>query len=266
MKLNEFVSAYYRCSFPTRLYRAAIEYYRDNSQSTRCNFFLEEMVRKNDYTLCRDDIHYMSEIANEVFPELFEAFLVLLAIANSMGTVASAGVGVAEKLCAFVMLVPSAYMQAMSAFVAQNIGAGREDRARRALWCGVASSVAAGLVMAWAGFFHGDLLSAIFAEDARVVSAGWEYLKAYSIDCLLTSFLFCFMGYFNGRGETMFVMVQGFAGAFGVRLPVALVMSRLLPESLFALGLSTPSSTAVQIVLCVIWYLRRQRKPSALCE
>ena len=194
------------------------------------------------------------------------SFLVLLAIANSMGTVASAGVGVAEKLCAFVMLVPSAYMQAMSAFVAQNIGAGREDRARRALWCGVASSVAAGLVMAWAGFFHGDLLSAIFAEDARVVSAGWEYLKAYSIDCLLTSFLFCFMGYFNGRGETMFVMVQGFAGAFGVRLPVALAMSRLLPESLFALGLSTPSSTAVQIVLCVIWYLRRQRKPSALCE
>ena len=75
MKLNEFVSAYYHCSFPARLNRAAIAYYRDNSQSTRCYFFLEEMLRKNDYTLCHDDIHYMSEIANEVFPELFEAFL-----------------------------------------------------------------------------------------------------------------------------------------------------------------------------------------------
>lgn len=49
-------------------------------------------------------------------------FLVIIAIANSMGTIPSAGVGVAEKLCAFVMLVPSAYMQSMSAFVAQNIG------------------------------------------------------------------------------------------------------------------------------------------------
>jgi hypothetical protein len=75
MKLNEFVSAYYHCSLPARLNRTAIEYYRYNSQSARCYFFLEEMVRKNDYTLCRDDIHFMSEAANEIFPELFEAFL-----------------------------------------------------------------------------------------------------------------------------------------------------------------------------------------------
>ena len=75
MKLNEIVSAYYNCSFPAKLNRAAIEYYRDNSQSARCYFFLEEMVRKNDYTLHRDDIQFMSEASKEVFPELFEAFL-----------------------------------------------------------------------------------------------------------------------------------------------------------------------------------------------
>lgn len=194
------------------------------------------------------------------------SFLVLIAIANSMGTIASAGVGVAEKLCAFVMLVPAAYMQSMSAFVAQNVGAGREDRARKALWCGVASSFAAGIVMAWAGFFHGDVLSGIFAEDAQVIAAAWEYLKAYAIDCLLTSFLFCFTGYFNGRGETLFVMVQGFVGAFGVRLPMALLMSRLLPGSLFALGLSTPASTVVQILLCGVWYLRQRKASTMLLE
>ena len=52
------------------------------------------------------------------------SFLVILAIVNSLGLTASAGVGVAEKLCGFIMLVPSAFMQSMSAFVAQNIGAG----------------------------------------------------------------------------------------------------------------------------------------------
>ena len=75
MKLNEIISAYYNCSFPAKLNRAAIEYYRDNSQSTRCYFFLEEMVRNNNYTLHRDDIQFMSEASKEVFPELFEAFL-----------------------------------------------------------------------------------------------------------------------------------------------------------------------------------------------
>lgn len=187
------------------------------------------------------------------------SFLVIIAIANAMGVVASAGVGVAEKLCAFVMLVPSAYMQSMSAFVAQNIGAGREDRARKALWTGIFSSLVAGVVMAWAGFFHGDVLAGFFAEDPAVVLAGWEYLKAYAIDCLLTSFLFCFIGYFNGHGQTLFVMLQGFIGAFGVRLPVALVVSSL-GGSLFHLGLSTPASTLVQILLCLGFYQYHKRK------
>jgi len=187
------------------------------------------------------------------------SFLVITAIANAMGVVASAGVGVAEKLCAFVMLVPSAYMQSMSAFVAQNIGAGREDRARKALWTGVLSSLAAGALMFWTAFFHGDFLTGIFAEDPAVILAGWEYLKAYAIDCLLTSFLFCFIGYFNGHGQTLFVMLQGFAGAFGIRLPVALLVSSL-SGSLFHLGLSTPASSFVQIVLCMGYYLWNKRK------
>lgn len=189
------------------------------------------------------------------------SFLVVIAIANAMGVTASAGVGVAEKLCAFVMLVPSAYMQSMSAFVAQNIGAGREDRARRALWIGVTSSLACGAVMAWGAFFHGDLLAGLFAADAAVVAAAWEYLKAYAIDCLLTSFLFCFVGYFNGRGQTLFVMAQGFLGAFGVRLPVALLVSRRA-GSLFHLGLSTPASTVVQIVLCLVWFFKKEHAKS----
>ena len=192
------------------------------------------------------------------------SFLAIIAIANAMGTIASAGVGVAEKLCAFVMLVPSAYMQSMSAFVAQNIGAGREDRARRALLCGILSSFAAGLLMGWAAFFHGDVLAGLFAEDGAVIAAAWEYLKAYAIDCLLTSFLFCFIGYFNGCGRTVFVMVQGFVGALGVRLPVAFLMSRVSPGSLFHLGLSTPASTVVQILLCGGYFLYFGRKREKL--
>ena len=188
------------------------------------------------------------------------SFLVITAIANDMGVVSSAGVGVAGRLCAFIMLVPSAYMQAMSAFVAQNIGAGKEKRAREALWCGVLSSVAVGVVMFWVAFFHGDLLSAIFAEDPAVIAAAAEYLKAYAIDCLQTSFLFCFLGYFNGCGQSFFVMVQGIISAFGVRLPVAILMSKIAAGSLFWLGMAIPASSAVQIILCLAALQHRKRK------
>ena len=226
--------------------------------------------RKLPFALTRADIRFDREITGRILrlgsPVALQdllvslSFLAIIAIANAMGTVASAGVGVAEKMCAFVMLVPSAYMQSMSAFVAQNIGAGREDRARRALACGIASSVAAGLLMGWAAFFHGDVLAGLFARDTAVIAAAWEYLKAYAIDCLLTSFLFCFTGYFNGCGQTVFVMVQGFAGALGVRLPMAFLMSRVSPGSLFHLGLSTPASTVVQIALCGGYFLRRRKR------
>lgn len=226
--------------------------------------------RKLSFALTRADIRFDREVTGRILrlgsPVALQdllvslSFLAIIAIANAMGTVASAGVGVAEKLCAFVMLVPSAYMQSMSAFVAQNIGAGREDRARRALACGIASSVAAGLLMGWAAFFHGDVLAGLFARDAAVITAAWEYLKAYAIDCLLTSFLFCFTGYFNGCGQTVFVMVQGFAGALGVRLPMAFLISRVSPGSLFHLGLSTPASTVVQIALCGGYFLRRRKR------
>lgn len=183
------------------------------------------------------------------------SFLVILAIVNSMGLVASAGLGIAEKLCAFVMLVPSAYMQSMSAFVAQNAGAQKMNRARKALICGIGTSLLAGIVMGYLSFFHGNLMAGIFADpgETAVIGAAADYLRAYAIDCLLTSFLFCFLGYFNGCGKTLFVMAQGIIGAFAVRIPVSYFASKAAGATLFSIGLATPASSAVQILLCTVY-------------
>lgn len=188
------------------------------------------------------------------------SFLVIIAIVNSMGVIASAGVGVAEKLCGFIMLVPSSFMQSMSAFVAQNMGAKKPERANKALVCGIGTSVLAGCLLFYLGFFHGDLLSAIFSKDAEVIAASADYLKAYAIDCLFTAFMFCFVGYFNGCGQTFFVMLQGIIGAFCVRIPVAFLISHMADVTLFRLGLATPCSTIVQIVLCVGYFMISKRK------
>lgn len=192
------------------------------------------------------------------------SFLFIIAIVNSLGLTESAGVGVAEKLCGFLMLVPSAYMQAMSAFVAQNIGAHKPERAKRALLYGVASSFAAGAVMFYFTFFHGALLAGIFAKDMPIILAATEYLKAYGIDCLLTAFLFCFIGYCNGCGNTTFVMLQGIIGAFGVRLPVSWFVSRMEGATLFHIGLATPASTLVQIMLFGGFFFWKSRKEKAI--
>lgn len=192
------------------------------------------------------------------------SFLVLLAIVNNISLTASAGVGVAEKVCAFIMLVPSAFMQSMSSFVAQNIGASKPDRAKKALIYGISVSFVFGVVMFLMTFFHGDLMAAVFSNDPQAVADGFDYLKAYAIDCMLTCFLFCFIGYYNGLGKTTFVMIQGIIGAFCMRIPVAFLMSRISDGSLFLIGLATPCSTVVQIILCFIAYTYFNRKQNII--
>lgn len=190
------------------------------------------------------------------------SFLVIVAIVNVLGVTASAGVGVAEKVCGFIMLVPSAFSQSMAAFAAQNFGANKLDRARKGLLYGLAVSWIIGAVMAYLSFFHGDMLCRIFAREPEVVAAGWQYLKAYGIDCLLTPVFFNLAGYFNGLGRTRFVMSENLIGGIGIRLPVSYLMSKVKPVSLFRIGLATPMASFVQNVLCVVYFvmLEKQQK------
>lgn len=188
------------------------------------------------------------------------SFLIILAIVNSMGVTASAGVGVAEKVCAFIMLISSAFMQSISAFVAQNYGAGKMDRAKKALAVGIAVSFVIGIGMFFLSFFHGNAMAGIFSSDAEVIAAAADYLKAYAIDCMLTAVFFCFIGFYNGIGMTRFVMIQGIIGAFGVRVPVSYFMSRIPDTSLFKIGLATPMSSLVQLVLCLGCYMVIMKK------
>lgn len=182
------------------------------------------------------------------------SFLFIQVVVNSMGVMESAAVGVAEKVCVFLMLVASAYMQSISAFVAQNNGAGNFERSKKSLFYGIKTALVAGFIMGSLAFFGGSLLSSVFSNEIEVIAFAHEYLKAYAIDCLLTAVLFCFIGYFNGCGKTIFVMLQGVFGAFCVRIPVVFLMSNIEGATLFHIGLSTPISSVVQIILCLLAY------------
>ena len=182
------------------------------------------------------------------------SFLFLISIANSLGVIASAGVGIAEKICGFVMLIPSSYNQSIATFVAQNEGAGKIKRARRALALSCVMSLFTGLFIFYGTFFHGNLISSIFSSDEAIVAASFSYLKAYAIDLLFVSLYFCFTGYLIGRGKTLFVMIVGLVGSFLVRTPLAWLFSQIEGISLFGIGLCIPISTGMQLII-VLFYL-----------
>lgn len=234
--------------------------------------------RRLPFTLSRESFRFDRSVAGRItllgFPIALQdllvgvSFLIITAIVNNLGLTASAAIGVAEKVCGFIMLVPSAFGQAMAAFVAQNYGAGEYGRAKKALRYAVTVSFVLAVAMFALTWFRGDLLAGIFSSDGAVITAAADYLKAYAIDCLLTCFLFCFIGFFNGLGMTRFVMIQGIAGAFCIRVPVSFFMAGREPVSLFRIGLATPCSTAVQIVLCAaaLIYAGRRVMTGAGCD
>lgn len=188
------------------------------------------------------------------------SFLVINSIVNHMGLMPSAGYGVAQKIVSFIMLVPSSVMQSVSAFVAQNIGAGKKDRAKKGLYTAIAAGCSIGVVIFCAGFFGGAQLSSIFTKDSEVIAQSADYLKGFSIECILTCILFSSIGYFNGCGRSIPVMIQGITSAFFIRIPVSIFMSQLPDTSLMMVGLATPITTVYGIIFFLICFAKLSKE------
>ena len=191
------------------------------------------------------------------------SFLALCAFVNRLGLAASSGYGVASKIVSFVMLVPSALMQSMASFVAQNIGAGNVKRAKKSMFTGIAVGVAFGIVMFALVLLKGDVLAGLFSTDAEVVRRGFEYLRGFAPETIVTAVLFSMIGYFNGSNQTLWVMIQGLIQTLLVRLPLAYYMSIQPNASLTKIGMSAPVATVVGIVLNIGFFLYLNRRDAA---
>ena len=191
------------------------------------------------------------------------SFLALCAFVNRLGLAASSGYGVASKIVSFVMLVPSALMQSMASFVAQNIGAGNVKRAKKSMFTGIAVGVAFGIVMFALVLLKGDVLAGLFSTDAEVVRRGFEYLRGFAPETIVTAVLFSMIGYFNGSNQTLWVMIQGLIQTLLVRLPLAYYMSIQPNASLTKIGMSAPVATVVGIVMNIGFFLYLNRRDAA---
>ena len=191
------------------------------------------------------------------------SFLILCAIINGMGLEASSGYGIAQKVVSFIMLIPSSLMQSMSAFVAQNVGAGKEGRARKAMRTGMLLGVCIGVFVSALSFFRGDIPSALFTGNQAFIAKSAEYLKGFAPEAILTCLVFSYIGYFNGHGKTIPVMVQGISASFLVRVPLSYLFSIQKGATLTTIGYAVPLASVYGIIfftICYLVFLRKMKK------
>ena len=111
-------------------------------------------------------------------------------------------------------------------------------------------------VMFYMTFCQGAVLASLFDRDPQVVEATAVYLRGISWEYLMIPLTYCFLGYFNGRERTNFVMLQGILSVFLVRVPLSYFLSRLPDTGLALVSLAVPISGLVNLLLCLLYFLR----------
>ena len=183
------------------------------------------------------------------------SFLVMTALVNGIGGyVASAAVGVAGKFNSFAILPAVAMSSSVSAFAAQNIGARRHDRAKKALGVGVAMALGiSAAVFVLVQLFPGEII-AFFDQNPDTIANGIEYMRTFSFDYLLVPILFCINGLIMGAGHTTFTLLTASLSSLLLRIPVAVVFGSVLGWGLKGVGLAGPAASTAGVVLAS-WFL-----------
>ena len=182
------------------------------------------------------------------------AFIFITVIANRRGLNDAAAVGIVEKIISFLFLVPSSMLSAVSALGAQNIGAGKPERARATLRYAIFLAVGFGLAVGILMQFFADGVVGLFTDSDTVAKMGGQYLRGYVWDCVFAGIHFSFSGYFCACGCSILSFLHNILAIALVRIPGVWLMSELFASSLFPMGLATATGSLVSVLICLLAY------------
>ena len=226
------------------------------------------VLKKSDFKPCRA---VMGKILGIGIPIAFQdgliqvAFIIITIIANQRGLNDAAAVGIVEKVISFLFLVPSSMLSTVSALGAQNIGAGKPERAIQTLRYAVMLAAGFGVLASIAIQFTAEGIVSLFtdpstADGAAVVRFGGQYLRGYIFDCIFAGIHFSFSGFFCACRKSGLSFLHNILAIVLMRVPGVYVTSKLFPATLLPMGLATAAGSLLSVVICLIAFGVIRRK------
>ncbi|MBE7721651.1 MAG: MATE family efflux transporter [Lacrimispora celerecrescens] len=189
------------------------------------------------------------------------ANLTITKLINSFGAAVMAGITAAAKIDQLAIMPVSNVSMALSTFVAQNMGAGQEDRARKGLRFAIVMMVVLAIFISVVLISLGPWLISMFLNrkdiNAGIIAeVGLSYLNIMVIFYFLFAFLFAFNGFFRGVGDSVMAMVFPVASLFvrAVLAHLLVLFAGMGPE---ALAWSIPVGWALSSLAAWIYYYKR---------
>lgn len=193
------------------------------------------------------------------------ANIIIQSAINSHGTDAVAAWGVCGKLDLVIWTLMDVLGLTASTFVAQNYGAGKEERIRKGIQSCFLLALAATVPLCLILFFLSEPLGYLFVQDSRVVSISTHLMRWY-----MAPFYAFYMGgeiysgAIRGMGESLRPMLLTLVCTGMLRIAWIFGAVRLYPNSLDVVILGYPVSWIVNSLAFMLYYHRgkwRERLP-----
>ena len=241
------------------------------SQAISVAVSLISILKKNTgISLTRSNLHPQKRIIGQLLrvglPIMAQdgliqiSFLIITIIANRRGLIDAAAVGIVEKIISFLFLVPSSMLSTVSALGAQNIGAGKPERARAALKYAIWIAFGFGVLIAIVIQFVAEPIVGLFTSDAAAMIAGGAYMRGYIFDCVFAGIHFSFSGYFCACGRSELSFLHNILSILLVRIPSAYFTSVQFPTTLLPMGIATAVGSLFSVLICVIAFCALRKK------
>lgn len=189
-------------------------------------------------------------------------FIIITIIANQRGLNDAAAVGIVEKIIGILFLIPSSMLSTVSTVSAQNLGAGKLDRAIRTLWYANCIVIGFGTFFSIIMQMFPEKAVGLFTNDSQVIVQGCQYLQGYVWDCVFAGIHFCFSGFFCACGWSIISFIHNAVSIVVARVPLAYLASIMYPTTLYPMGLATVTGSVVSVIICVgvfVW-MKKHRK------
>lgn len=159
------------------------------------------------------------------------------AIVNTMGVSVAAAFAVVNRIDDFAYTPEQNIAHAMTALMAQNKGAGKNDRMREGFRCGIILEIIYGIAIFIVCFTFARQLMMMFVNDEEVIGHGVTYLHLISIMYLLPALTNGIQGFFRGIGDLKITLISSFVN-MGVRVLAAAPLVLILGLGIEALPFS----------------------------
>ena len=145
------------------------------------------------------------------------------AIVNSIGVFVAAAFTAVNRLDDFTYMPQQNIAHAITAFMAQNHGAEREDRVLEGFKKGMILEVIYAGIVCFVSFVFARPLMRLFGDDPEVIAHGVRYLRLIAFMYIMPAFTNGIQGYFRGVGRLKLTLAASMIN-MGTRVGTAAVL------------------------------------------